>query len=153
MRRHVLLYGLAAGALIAILRMVEYRWLVVTHSFEIYGALLAVIFAGVGIWVGLRLTTPKVVVEERVVVREVPITGGDTPFVRDQQQVDALGVTPRELEILGLLADGLSNREIGERLFVSENTVKTHTSRLFEKLDVRRRTQAVQRGQQLGLIP
>lgn len=161
MRRHVLWYGLAAGLLIALLRLVEYRWLVLTHSFEIYGALLAVIFAAVGIWVGLRLTTPRVVVEERVVVREIPgeVTGrsaGLPPqadFSRDDDQVAALGVTPRELEILGLLAEGLSNREIAERLYVSENTVKTHASRLFEKLEVRRRTQAVQRGQQLRLIP
>jgi NarL family two-component system response regulator LiaR len=156
MRRHVLWYGLAAGLLIVLLRLVEYRWLVLTHSFEIYGALLAIIFAAVGIWVGLRLTTPKVVVEERIVLREVPVTGTQAPvadFSRDEDQVAALGVTPRELEILGLLAEGLSNREIAERLYVSENTVKTHASRLFEKLEVRRRTQAVQRGQQLRLIP
>lgn len=156
MRRHVLWYGLAAGLLIVLLRLVEYRWLVLTHSFEIYGALLAIIFAAVGIWVGLRLTTPKVVVEERIVLREVPGTATQVPaanFSRDDDQVAALGVTPRELEILGLLAEGLSNREIAERLFVSENTVKTHASRLFDKLEVRRRTQAVQRGQQLRLIP
>ncbi len=161
MRRHVLWYGLAAGLLIVLLRLVEYRWLVLTHSFEIYGALLAIIFAAVGIWVGRRLTTPKVVVEERVVLRDVvseaqaPASGAAlrTGFQRDDTQVAALGVTPRELEILGLLAEGLSNREIAERLFVSENTVKTHASRLFDKLEVRRRTQAVQRGQQLRLIP
>lgn len=156
MRRHVLWYGLAAGLLIVLLRLVEYRWLVLTHSFELYGALLAIIFAAVGIWVGLRLTTPKVVVEERIVLREVPGTVPQAPladFSRDDDQVAALGVTPRELEILGLLAEGLSNREIAERLYVSENTVKTHASRLFDKLEVRRRTQAVQRGQQLRLIP
>lgn len=156
MRRHVLWYGLAAGLLIVLLRLVEYRWLVLTHSFEIYGALLAIIFAAVGIWVGLRLTTPTVVVEERIVLREVPGAVAQAPaadFSRDDHQVAALGVTPRELEILGLLAEGLSNREIAERLFVSENTVKTHASRLFDKLEVRRRTQAVQRGQQLRLIP
>jgi DNA-binding CsgD family transcriptional regulator len=156
MRRHVLWYGLAAGLLIVLLRLVEYRWLVLTHSLEIYGALLAIIFAAVGIWVGLRLTTPKVVVEERIVLREVPGTvspSAAAEFCRDDNQVAALGVTPRELEILGLLAEGLSNREIAERLFVSENTVKTHASRLFDKLEVRRRTQAVQRGQQLRLIP
>lgn len=156
MRRHVLWYGLAAGLLIVLFRLVEYRWLVLTHSFELYGALLAIIFAAVGIWVGLRLTTPKVVVEERIVLREVPGTVPQAPatdFSRDDDQVAALGVTPRELEILGLLAEGLSNREIAERLYVSENTVKTHASRLFDKLEVRRRTQAVQRGQQLRLIP
>ena len=155
--RRVLLYGVVAGLCTALLQLIEYRWLVLEHSFEIYGALLAIIFAGVGIWVGLRLTTPKVVVEERVVLqevfREVAAESPAAAFSRDDDQVAALGVTPRELEILGLLAEGLSNREIAERLFVSENTVKTHASRLFEKLEVRRRTQAVQRGQQLRLIP
>jgi ATP/maltotriose-dependent transcriptional regulator MalT len=81
---------------------------------------------------------------------EVPRSG---PFVRDQARVEALGITPRELDILEALASGLSNKEIGERLFVSENTVKTHAARLFSKLDAKRRTQAVQRAKEAGLIP
>jgi DNA-binding CsgD family transcriptional regulator len=148
MRRHVLLYGLLAGVLIAVLQFIEYRWLVIEHSFEIYGGLIAAIFAALGIWLGLRLTRPK----ETVVVREVVINES-APFVRDDQKVDALGLTPRELEILQLMADGLSNREIAERVFVSENTVKTHSSRVFDKLGARRRTQAVQLGKSLRLIP
>lgn len=148
MRRHVLLYGLLAGILIAVLQFIEYRWLVIEHSFEIYGGLIAAIFAALGIWLGLRLTRPK----ETIVVREVVINES-TPFVRDDQKVDALGLTPRELEILQLMADGLSNREIAERVFVSENTVKTHSSRVFDKLGARRRTQAVQLGKSLRLIP
>jgi ATP/maltotriose-dependent transcriptional regulator MalT len=75
------------------------------------------------------------------------------PFTLNQVQLDALGITPRELEILTLIAQGLSNREIAGRLFVSENTVKTHCSRAFDKLGARRRTQAVQLGKQLGLLP
>jgi DNA-binding CsgD family transcriptional regulator len=148
MRRHVLLYGLLAGVLIAVLQFIEYRWLVIEHSFEIYGGLIAAIFAGLGIWLGLRLTRPK----ETIVVREVVINDS-APFVRDDRKVDALGLTPRELEILQLMADGLSNREIAERVFVSENTVKTHSSRVFDKLGARRRTQAVQLGKSLRLIP
>lgn len=148
MRRHVLLYGLLAGVLIAVLQFIEYRWLVIEHSFEIYGGLIAAIFAALGIWLGLRLTRPK----ETIVVREVVINES-VPFVRDDQKVDALGLTPRELEILQLMADGLSNREIAERVFVSENTVKTHSSRVFDKLGARRRTQAVQLGKSLRLIP
>ena len=148
MRRHVLLYGLLAGVLIAVLQFIEYRWLVIEHSFEIYGGLIAAIFAALGIWLGLRLTRPK----ETIVVREVVINES-APFVRDDQKVDALGLTPRELEILQLMADGLSNREIAERVFVSENTVKTHSSRVFDKLGARRRTQAVQLGKSLRLIP
>lgn len=159
--RHVLLYGLAGGALIALLRAIEYRYLVVEHSVEIYGGLIAAVFATLGIWLGLRLTRERVVVrhEVREVVREVPVPAPASAvapaaaFVRDAGRVATLGVTPRELEILELIAAGLSTREIAGRIFVSENTVKTHASRLFDKLGARRRTQAVQIGRELGLIP
>lgn len=148
MRKHVLLYGLLCGILIAVLQLIEYRWVVLEYSVEIYGALVAAIFASVGIWLGLRLTRPK----ERLVVREVVVQAPAT-FVRDQGKVESLGLTPRELEILELIAEGLSNKEIAQRVFVSENTVKTHSSRVFDKLGVRRRTQAVQLGRELRLIP
>ncbi len=147
MRKHVLLYGLLCGILIAGLRLIEYRWLVVEHSIEIYGALVAAVFAGVGIWLGLRLTRHR----ETVVVREVRVTAPGN-FVRDVSKIVALGITPRELEILEHIAEGLSNKEIAERVHVSENTVKTHSSHLFDKLGARRRTQAVQLGKELRLI-
>ncbi len=147
MRKHILLYGLLCGVLIVVLRLIEYRWLVLSHSLEIYGALVAAIFAGVGIWLGRRLTGPP-----REVVREVVVEQA-TPFARDAERVSALGITPRELEILEQIAGGLSTREIAERLFVSENTVKTHLSRLFEKLGARRRTQVIQRAREARLIP
>lgn len=148
MRKHVLLYGLLGGALIAGLRLIEYRWLVVEHSVEIYAGLIAAVFAGVGIWLGLRLTGRR----ERVVVREV-LVEARSEFVRDQARVDALGLTPRELEMLEQVAAGLSNREIADRAHISENTVKTHLSRVFDKLGARRRTQAVQLGKDFRLIP
>lgn len=148
MRKHVLLYGLLCGVLIAGLQFVEYRWLVMQHSVEIYGGLVAAIFAALGIWLGLRLTRRP----ERIVVREV-LVPAPAQFERDERQVASLGLTPRELEILQLIAEGLSNREIAARVFVSENTVKTHSSRVFDKLGARRRTQAVQRGKELRLIP
>jgi DNA-binding CsgD family transcriptional regulator len=147
MRSHALLYGLLGGVLIAGLKFIEYRWLVVQHSVEIYGGLVAAVFAGVGLWLGLELTRRK----ETVVVREVLVPAPAT-FVRDQSRLESLGITPRELEILELIAAGLSTREIAERVFVSENTVKTHTSRVFDKLGVRRRTQAVQHARELRLI-
>jgi two-component system, NarL family, response regulator LiaR len=148
MRKHVLLYGLLAGVLIAGLRRIEYRWLVVDYSLEIYGALVAALFAGLGIWLGLRLTRRT----ETVVVREVMVAA-PAKFVRDQGRLESLGITPRELEILELIAQGLSTRDIAERVHVSENTVKTHSSRVFDKLGARRRTQAVQLGKELRLIP
>lgn len=148
MRRSILLYGLLGGVLIAGLKLIEYRWLVVEHSVEIYGGLVAAMFAALGIWLGLRLTRPAAT----VVVREVMVPA-PARFMRDQQKLESLGITPRELEILELIAAGLSNREIAARVFVSENTVKTHSSRVFDKLGARRRTQAVQLGKELRLIP
>jgi DNA-binding CsgD family transcriptional regulator len=148
MRRHVLLYGILAGVFIAGLKFIEYRWLVVEHSLEIYGGLVAAVFATLGIWLGLRLTRRT----ETVVVREVMVAA-PVEFVRDQGKIESLRITPRELEILQLIAEGLSNKEIAARVFVSENTVKTHSSRVFEKLGARRRTQAVQLGKELRLIP
>ncbi|MEO5799961.1 MAG: helix-turn-helix transcriptional regulator [Gemmatimonadales bacterium] len=148
MRKHVLLYGLLGGVLIAGLKLIEYRWLVVEHSIEIYGGLVAAIFAALGIWLGLKLTRPR----ETVVVREVMVPA-PAEFVRDDQKVESLGLTPRELEILELIAAGMSNRDIAERAHVSENTVKTHSSRVFAKLGARRRTQAVQLGKAFRLIP
>ncbi len=148
MRKTVLLYGLLGGLLIAALKAIEYRWLVVEHSIEIYGGVVAALFASLGIWLGLRITRKT----ETVVVREVLIPAPAT-FVRDDAKVAALGLTPRELEILQFIAEGLSNKEIAARGFVSENTVKTHARRVFDKLGAQRRTQAVQRGKELRLIP
>lgn len=148
MRRVILLYGLSGGLLIAALRYAEYRFLVVEHSIEIYVALIAVLFAAVGIRLGLTLNKAK----EVVVVRETPATT-DRPFARNEAKVAELGLTPRELEILERIAAGLSTRQIAEALFVSENTVKTHASRLFDKLGVNRRTQAVHVARTLGIIP
>jgi DNA-binding CsgD family transcriptional regulator len=144
----ILVYGILGGFLIALLKVVEYRYLVVEHSIEIYGGIVALLFSALGIWLGLKLTRTH----ETVVVREVavPIAG---PFARNETRLEQLGITPRELEILEAMAAGLSNREMAERLFVSENTVKTHAARLFDKLSARRRTQAVQRAKEAGLIP
>jgi DNA-binding CsgD family transcriptional regulator len=148
MKRHILIYGLVGGLLIVLLKVVEYRFLVIEHSIEIYGGLVGLLFAGLGIWLGLKLTKTK----EKVVIKEVPVAAA-ARFTLNETRLQELGITPRELEILELIARGLSNREIAEKLFVSENTVKTHSSRLFDKLSARRRTQAVQLGKEFGLIP
>ena len=150
MKKHILIYGLCGGLLIVLLKLIEYRFLVVEHSIEIYGGLVAAVFAGLGIWLGLKLTKKKETVIVNV-VKEVPVAA--LPFAVNEARLRELGITPREREILELIATGLSNREIAERLFVSENTVKTHSSRLFDKLSAKRRTQAVQIGKELGLIP
>jgi DNA-binding CsgD family transcriptional regulator len=143
-----LIYGLCGGVLIVVLKLIEFRFLVVKHSIEIYGGLIAMLFAGVGIWLGLKLTKKK----EVLVVKEVLVPSSQ-PFALNEERLKLLGITKRELEILELIAHGMSNREIAEKLFVSENTVKTHSSRLFDKLSAKRRTQAVQIGKEMGLIP
>jgi NarL family two-component system response regulator LiaR len=149
-KKIVLVYGLLGGVLIAALKMVEYRFLVLEHSLEIYGGIVAVLFSTLGIWLGLKLTRTREVVVVREVPVEVRVAG---PFERNEARREQLGITPRELEILEAIAAGLSNREIAERLFVSENTVKTHAARLFDKLSARRRTQAIQLAKEAGLIP
>lgn len=134
--------------LIVVLRLIEFRFLVVEHSIEIYSGLIALLFAVLGIWLGLKLTRKK----EVLVVKEVPVPA-QQPFALNEDRLKDLGITKRELEILELMANGMSNREIADKLFVSENTVKTHSSHLFDKLSAKRRTQAVQIGKEMGLIP
>ncbi|MEO6194832.1 MAG: LuxR C-terminal-related transcriptional regulator [Thermoanaerobaculia bacterium] len=146
--RRVILYGLAGGVLLALLKVLEYQYVVRAYPGEIYGGLVAAIFSALGIYLGLQGSRSR----EVTVIKEVRIPEGG-PFVLDAGKLKELGITPREHQILGLIAEGLSNREIGERLFVSENTVKTHSSRLFDKLGVNRRIQAVLKGRELGLIP
>ena len=156
MRRSVLLFGLLGGALIAVLKLIEYRYLVVEHSLEIYGGLIALIFSLCGLWLGLKLTrprTPDAPPTANLAANPVALPAAARgSFVVDRARLEALGITPREHEILELIAAGLSNREIAEKLFVSENTVKTHSSRLFDKLNAKRRTQAVQLAKEAGLI-
>jgi two-component system, NarL family, response regulator LiaR len=155
MKRHVLIFGLVGGLLIATLQYTEYRFVIIEHSVELYGALVAILFATFGIWLGLRITRSRETIRETVVVREVlvPAEAPLKPFAPNTAQQQTLGITARELEILTLIARGFSNREIATQLFVSENTVKTHCARAFDKLGAARRTQAVRRGKELGLLP
>jgi DNA-binding NarL/FixJ family response regulator len=143
--------------LIAALNLIQYRYLVVQHSVEIYGGLVAAVFSAVGIWLGLRITARRRVMDldagaDPASPVSARVASGQT-FLPDEKRREDLRITPRELEILNLIAQGMSNREIAERLFVSENTVKTHSSRVFDKLGAKRRTQAVQLGKEFGLLP
>jgi DNA-binding CsgD family transcriptional regulator len=165
MKRQILIYGLVGGLLITLLKWSEYHFLVIEHSFEIYGGLIAAIFAGLGIWLGIRLTARPTSEPSVAPSATAPIPASEpganpaaTPAFSPTQALDParradLGITPREFEVLELIAQGMSNREIAEKLFVSENTVKTHSSRVFDKLGAKRRTQAVQLGKELGLLP
>ena len=164
MKRHVLIFGLVGGLLIATLQYTEYRFVIIEHSVELYSALVAILFATFGIWLGLRITrrretiqeTFQKTIQETVVVTEVHVHAKAPalePFAPNTVQQQTLGITARELEVLTLIARGFSNREIATQLFVSENTIKTHCARAFDKLGAARRTQAVQRGKELGLLP
>lgn len=129
---------------------------------EIYTGAIAIIFTVLGIWLALQLTKPKVetvyvekevyLEKEVIIEKEVYINQAST-FSINETEIANLGISKRELEVLQLMASGMSNSEIAERLFVSLNTVKTHSSKLFEKMDVKRRTQAVEKAKKLSLIP
>jgi len=142
MRRTIIIYGVAMAVLIGILKLVEYKYFVRDIPLEFYIGLVAVMFTGLGIWAGLRLTRPKVI--------EVEVHG---PFERDDQAVEKLGISKREFEVLELVAAGLSNQDIADRLFVSTSTVKTHVSNVLAKLDASRRTEAIARAKELRIIP
>ncbi len=137
MKKTILIYGLALALLIFILEYFEYRYLVRDLSTESFVFIIALLFTGLGLWVGQKLTSPKKILGE---------------FQKNEKALDYLGISERELEVLELVAKGLSNQQIADKLFVSINTVKTHLSHLYEKLNVQRRTQAVEKAKSLHLI-
>lgn len=143
MRRTIILYALALATLTFLLKVLEFRYMIRDLSIEFYVGVIAVLFSGIGVWAGLKLTRKKVIV----------VNAPPSDFLVDETNLRQLGISKREHEVLDLMARGLTNREIAEKLFVSDNTVKTHLSSLFVKLDVKRRTQAVTRARELRLIP
>ncbi len=134
------------AVLLGLLKLVEYKYFVSDIPLEFYIGSIALMFTGLGIWAGLRLTRPKVVSK----IVEVRIQG---PFERDDTVIKKLGISKREFEVLELIAAGLSNQNIAERLFVSTSTVKTHVSNVLAKLDASRRTEAIARAKELRIIP
>ncbi len=145
-----IVYSISLAFLLFLLKWLELRFIIFDYSFEIYIGFIAIIFTALGIWLALKLSKPKI--ETVVVEKEVYISRNEN-FVLDTSLVSQLELSKRELEILSLLAEGHSNREIAAKLFVSLSTVKTHLQNLFEKLDVKRRTQAIEKGRRLNLIP
>lgn len=143
-RANILLYGLALGLLLAALQFFQYRLVVLQHAVEWYVGLVALLFMGLGIWAGRKLTAKKPATS--------PVLPGQEPVRPKEEVLEKTGITPREYEVLELMAQGLTNQEIADRLYVSLNTVKTHTSNVFGKLDAQRRTQAIQKAKALGLL-
>lgn len=145
-----LLYGASLALLLVLLKWLELRFVVIDHAFEIYVGAIAVIFTALGIWLALKLTKPKV---KTVVVEKEVYVNNPEGFTPNEREIEKLGLSKRELEVLQGMARGLSNQEIAAQLFLSLPTIKTHAAKLFEKLDVKRRTQAVEKARQLGIIP
>lgn len=143
MWRTIILYSLAFASLTALLKFLEYKYIMRDLTLEFYLGLIAVFFTAIGIWAGLKLTNRR---------PQSAVATDQTTIVPDFQKIEQLGISKREMEVLQLIAEGFSNQEIAEKLFVSLNTVKTHSSNLFVKLDVKRRTQAVQKAKELKLI-
>ena len=143
-----ILYGVSLGLLLLLLKWLEWRFIIINHAFEIYAVGIALIFTCLGIWLAIKLITPKV---KTVIIEKQVFASSD--FVLNEAELSRLRLSTRELEVLQLIADGLSNQQIADRLFVSLNTIKTHTSNLFLKMEVERRTQAIEMAKRLGLIP
>jgi two-component system, NarL family, response regulator LiaR len=152
LQRHkaTIIYSISLAFLLFLLKWLELRFIIFRHSFEIYIGFIAVIFTGLGIWLALKLSKPKI--KTVVVEKEVYVSRNEN-FVLNTSLISQLELSKRELEILGLLAQGHSNQEIALKLFISLSTVKTHIQNLFEKLEVKRRIQAVEKAKSLNLIP
>lgn len=140
-------YAIMMAMLMLLLRWLEFRFLILEHQFEIYVGLISIFFLFFGIWIANKITKPK---EKTIIIeKEVRIDN----FILNENELKERKISKRELEVLTLMAEGLSNQEIAEQLFVSLNTVKTHSAKLFEKLDVKRRTQAIETAKKLLLLP
>ena len=152
LKRHkeLLGYALMMAVLMLLLRWLEFRFLILEHQFEIYVGLIAVFFLLFGIWLANKITKPK---EKTIIVEKEIRIPSNADFILNETELELRKISKRELEVLTLMAQGLSNNEIAERLFVSLNTIKTHSSKLFEKLEVKRRTQAIETAKKLRLLP
>ncbi len=143
----ILLYGAALGLMLAALQFFQYRLMVLKNAEQWYIGLIALLFTALGIWAGGKWTRKK------PLLPLAEASGMPALFLPAKQTSEKLNFTQRELEVLELMAQGLSNQEIAEKLYVSLNTVKTHASKVFAKLDAQRRTQAIQKAKALGLLP
>lgn len=147
--KRIVLYGISMALLLFLLKWLELRLVIINHAFEVYIGAIALIFTGIGIWLALKLAKPKI--ETLVVEKEIYIP--TNTFTVNKKELDNLNLSKRELEVLQLMAQGLSNKEIALRLFISLSTIKTHSNNLFEKMNVERRTQAIAKAKTLGIIP
>ena len=132
--KSTMLYGISLALLLFLMKWLEFRFMVINHTLEIYIGLIAIVFTALGIWLALKLTKPK----KETIIIEKEIYVSDAEFIQDRNQLEKLNLSKREMEVLELIAQGCSNQEIASQLFVSLPTIKSHSSKLFEKLDVNR---------------
>jgi NarL family two-component system response regulator LiaR len=151
MLKKFIIYGVVLAVATIALQILQYKMVIINHSLELYGAALALIFTIVGIIAGRKLTRPKQVIVEKTVT--ISVSGKTEDFILNEQLLKNLNISKREFEILELMSQGYSNQQIADKAYISISTVKTHTSNLFMKLDVSRRTQAVVKARELSLIP
>jgi NarL family two-component system response regulator LiaR len=142
----LILYGICMAILLFLLKWLELRFVIIDHALEVYVGAIALIFTGLGIWLAMKIVKPRV----KVVQKEIYV---NTPFSVNQKELESMNLSKRELEVLQLMSEGLSNKEIADRLFVSLSTIKTHSNNLFDKMNVERRTQAIDKAKRLGIIP
>ena len=147
--KEIIMYAIAMAVLLLFLRTLEYKFLILQNEFGLYIGITALLFTILGIWASNKLTTPKV---KTVIVEKEILVQKRLDFIVNEEELSNRKISKRELEVLELMANGLSNQEIASRLFVSLNTVKTHSSNLFQKLEVKRRTQAIETGKKIGII-
>ena len=145
----LIMMGIALAILLLIFQLLEFKLLILSHQFEIYIGCIAVVFTLLGIWVAKKITTPKT---ETIIIEKEVFISDSANFTRNEAELSKRKISNRELEVLELMSLGLSNQEIAEKLFVSLNTIKTHSSNLFEKLEAKRRTQAIETAKKLQLI-
>jgi NarL family two-component system response regulator LiaR len=145
-----IIYSVSLACLLFLLRWLELRYVLLSHSFEIYVGIIALIFTGLGIWLALKLSRPKI--ETRIIEKEIYVSRNDD-FIPNISLISKLELSKREMEVLRLMAQGHSNEEIAAKILVSLSTVKSHNQNLFVKLDVKRRMQAVEKAKRLSLIP
>ncbi len=148
--RQIIIYGISLAILIILLKWLEVRFIIIDNQLELYAGTIAVIFTGLGIWLTLKLRKPKI---QTIVIEKEVFAINKNGFTTNQEEVRKLNISKRELEVLQLMAEGLSNQEIAARLFVSLNTIKTHSAQIFEKMEVKRRTQAIDMAKRLSIIP
>lgn len=146
----IFLYGTSLAALMFLLRWFEIRFFIFNHAYELYIGFVALLFTLLGSWLALKLARPKV---EKVIVEKEIYLRSTENFVPNRRQIELLALSQRELDILQHMAQGCSNQEIANTLFISLSTVKSHNQSLFEKLDVKRRMQAIEKARSLGIIP